>query len=250
VPRPTLKLGISLTVLLALALCVGCATSNNGETAGLYHDNPMSALDAEWQIQPYEEFKKGIREEYEFLRTHPFVNELGDEYPYVLPDPLPDVKFIRYITEVDHIDTMVSCLRDEGIVVDYVQGSDRYGTDYQNGRALAEYICTLKYPPLSPEYFPRKNVEQLYEYSVTFLKPCYENIGYTISDPPTLERYLDVTYLPHGDQIGENELWQPSEEIKVGDYFDSTKPAGQKFLEARLECPQYPENFFPEIPEP
>lgn len=87
------------------------------------------------------------------------------------------------------------------------------------------YVCFAQYP-LAEEFLAvgEDHYKELYAYYVDEVKPCLENQGFTISDPPSFESWLAVA------EQDEGKHWNPTTEI--------TNEAD--FLAIQKICPQNP----------
>ncbi len=147
-----------------------------------------------------------------------------------------DVELVRYVTPEEQFDLMTDCLEQEGFPPIREGGEISYipGEDQMMAFAVATYVCVGRYPidfaytqPLTDDQWAR-----VYEHQVEVTVPCIRELGYEVSDPPTLQTYLDT---------GPESRWNPVREVEqqVTEDALSTGRWGsfEEFLDA---CPPSP----------
>ncbi|MDR2538372.1 MAG: hypothetical protein LBC43_01835, partial [Bifidobacteriaceae bacterium] len=180
-----------------------------------------------------------------------------------LPNPLPSIKPVKVMTGGEEwINTIIECMDDAGFTVTSGDGYHHLSYNGSNGGDFAMYKCQMKYPLFNgTQYLPRVRAEQLYYYQVNGLKPCLENLGYVVSNPPTLEQYLEASYnavdlsddYPGFDPMAEVENFLQGQMLNdLNNSTDSEKVEKEHYAKLRKvydRCPALPADFWPELPE-
>lgn len=147
---------------------------------------------------------------------------------YEVADP-PSVDIVRVVKPDEQLDLIAGCMEEEGWPATAVKDG---GLQYQNipeqKSAMDEsfYTCFAQYP-LAEEFLAvgPEHYEELYEYYVNEVKPCLEDQGIAISEPPSFESWLAVA------EQDEGKHWNPTLEI----------PDSADFQALQEICPQNPE---------
>lgn len=118
-----------------------------------------------------------------------YLERLAEEYDL---DPVPEVSVVKVVSAEERVAYVSECLAEQGFVTDGT-GARAYTEDQKQAYGHAEYVCSAKYP-LAPEdwgHVPSQDERiRYYHYWVDVLTPCYEDLGYEIPDPPSLESWL------------------------------------------------------------
>jgi uncharacterized protein YceK len=146
----------------------------------------------------------------------------------------PTVKIVRLVSLFEWPDAIAKCLNDAGYDnVSAVDGGLEIRDileEQRSAMALAQYICEAQYPT-DPKYNVPLNESQLsylYDYLKNEQKPCLEKAGYTISEPPSEQKFIESYYRTGG--------WQPYSEL----------PSGNAGNEMEKSCPQIPTGLWGE----
>lgn len=144
-------------------------------------------------------------------------------------DDVPDVEFVREIDLGEQIDVQVQCLRDAGWTVQATKHHYSVTGTAPDDQALKQdtYKCAAMYPLREKYLQPADDAryEALYNYQVSTLTPCLENLGFVISEPPTFQVWKE--------QFNSPNAWSPSEEAFMASTEDQN-------AQAEKECPQTP----------
>lgn len=155
-------------------------------------------------------------------------------------DMIPhDVPLVRFVTPREQLDVKADCLEREGFL------SQREGDsivlqiepDQQLAYGIADVVCTRKFPidltytkPLTDEQWV-----QIYEHLVEVTVPCIRDLGYEVSDPLTLETYLQSSPESRWNPIGDVEQQVTEDALSTGRW--------ESFDEFQRACPASPEGL-------
>lgn len=147
---------------------------------------------------------------------------------YQIEDP-PSVAVVRIVGPDEQLELVAECMQEGGWPETKVSnGGLQYEDLPEQEEAMngAFYTCFASYP-LAEEFLAdgREQYEELYNYFVDDLKPCLEDQGLEITDPPSLESWLAVA------ETGSPEYWDPTLEIPDVD-----------FAAIQEVCPQNPDS--------
>ena len=144
----------------------------------------------------------------------------------------PEVSIIRLVALFEWPDVIAQCMNDAGY--DNVNSVDG-GLEVRDvpeaqrsAMALAQFICEAQYPT-DPKFNVPLNESQLsylFDYLKNEQKPCLEEAGYTISDPPSEQKFIESYYNTGG--------WSPYSEL----------PTGNTINEMESSCPQIPSGLW------
>ncbi len=126
-----------------------------------------------------------------------FVEQLREKYGL---QEAVGAEFVRFVSAGEWATAQVACLAAEGIpATANHQGGVTYGdipVEQGPAQVRASAECEAQYP-LDPRYnmrLPTKRAEAQYDFLVDSLGPCVEELGYSISGPPSKETWLDEYY--------------------------------------------------------
>ncbi|WP_157519089.1 hypothetical protein [Modestobacter sp. Leaf380] len=109
-----------------------------------------------------------------------------------ISDP-PPVEVIRLVTPEDRQQLVADCLLEQGFdtaeIIDSGLPSDQVAA-YN----LAEYVCAASYP-INPDFmgaYTDRQISIQYDWTVDSVIPCLRAEGYTISDPPSREVFIET----------------------------------------------------------
>ncbi|WP_131103451.1 hypothetical protein [Ornithinimicrobium sufpigmenti] len=147
---------------------------------------------------------------------------------YNIDDP-SQVDIVQEITlDQDGMRQRQQCLADRGWPVTLEEGGmsiDVIPVEQQQALNLDQYICEAAYP-VAAKYQSITLEEQQrrwYHYLVSTYVPCVEALGYAVTEPPTLERFLAT----------QTTAWRPAAEVA-----DQTRDDGTAFHTIDEQCPQ------------
>ncbi|KQW08183.1 hypothetical protein ASC66_04425 [Leifsonia sp. Root4] len=145
-------------------------------------------------------------------------------------DKRPDVELVRLVSLQEWPEAVAQCLRDAGwnaTSEDGGVGLVGVTEAQREPSALAQYTCEAQYP-VDPKYLSQltdSQLEYLYVYYTTTLRDCLIDAGYTPSDPPSREKFIESYY-----RTG---AWSPYSEVPVTAVADLDE-----------KCPQVPEGLW------
>lgn len=131
------------------------------------------------------------------------------EYYQLPADILPEVDLIRSVSPEEQLGVFGDCMDQAGFPSrpDGQALVFNVPEDQRQSHGLAKYVCTGQYPvdqryttPLTDEQW-----QAVYDFQVATTLPCIRNLGYDVSDPPTLRSYLESDDATRWDPIGEVE---------------------------------------------
>lgn len=126
------------------------------------------------------------------LSTAEYLETMGRDLAYVLgvPDP-PAVAVVRWVLPEEVEDLVNACMREQGFAV-LQDGTREAPPEQQAALRLADYTCTMKYPP-KMEYVGPLRGEQIdaqYDWTVKFLVPCLRGFGIEVVDVPSRAKFV------------------------------------------------------------
>lgn len=112
-------------------------------------------------------------------------------------------------SQTEYQDRLDDCLRGLGIDVFEQDGQTQYeGEGFEEAIAACEAELG---PPPAPAPLTDDEIISLYEQSLT-AADCLEGLGYTISEPPSVERYIEAYRL---SMSGGPPPWNPHSEVRA-----------------------------------
>lgn len=201
-----LRIAAALSLVVGLAGCAASDVADSGEGIG-----PSGDALVESEVQAWD--------------------SLQQQYPSA---ERPNVERVRYVSMEEWDDVIVDCLRREGysqVTVGPTGGVSYEGIADSQMQAfqVAQFSCSVQYP-LDPKYAQPLTDEiltRLYEYSVGELAECLEELGYEVSEAPSLRTFID-SY--------STDPWSP--------FGDALMQANQQGADATIqlfdECPEHP----------
>lgn len=226
--RRAALVGACLTVALVVTACSSpkSSTEISAEEIGV-----PDTWDQMFGGTPLKEVVAQQREEY---RT---------DRPHIPGGIVPEVPLERVVSTQEWPGLMVECLAGKGFVATATaDGGVRLGdVPEDQGEALnrASAECRLRYwpdPRQSTSTVPREPAKALYAYLVDVASPCVESEGYTVSEPPSKEVWVEAK------ARGEN-AWSPYDRVIASD------PDPEEWDALVNACPQVPTGFYPSWPD-
>lgn len=137
----------------------------------------------------------------------------------------PRVERERFVQPNERGAVVAKCMRDDGFdaVEDGMGIRIDHTDDQRTPAALSRYVCEARFPVVATFNAPlnESQLRYLYRYLTTELRPCLAEHGVHISDPPSLEVFIE----DHPKNGG----WAPFEEVPPS-----------RFIELEAACPQRP----------
>jgi hypothetical protein len=168
---------------LAIALLTGCSSDGESPQPG----ETAAAVPDDWEVTPAQ---------VERLYNAKLANL---EQAYSLDHPV-DAQLVRYVTATEIAQVISSCAGEAGFSV---QPNDQGGVSIDPApagqeSALNEALarCEAMYP-LDPRFnmqLPRLRAEAQYRFLTETVAACVQEQGYSLSDPPSLQVWLDDYY--------------------------------------------------------
>lgn len=148
----------------------------------------------------------------------------------------PEVTVVGMVEQSDWAGAVAACMVDAGFVdtTASVGGGIDWGVfpaEQAEAQAVALYACEARYP-LDPRYsmeLNRSQLEYLHYYRVHVLAKCLEGAGVKVSEPPSLQKFLDSR--------SSGEDWTPYSDVP-----DSVSETD--WNELNRECPQFPDDLY------
>lgn len=135
-------------------------------------------------------------------------------------EPRPVIEPIEYLQLGEESALVQQCILDANIdgVTESPGGSINFNYDpadpkSNNAFDRANYICAMQYPydrsdPAAMGYFSEAQLGYLYDYFAERSVPCLRMLGYSVSDPPDRQQFVDKFYV--------NGWWMPYYELTPG----------------------------------
>jgi hypothetical protein len=220
---------LTSAAIVALVFLAGCSAPDQADESP--SGSTGSAPDQDWNLD-----KAGIMALYDS-----YVQSLPGRYPAVTS--FPEVAFVRFVTAQEWAQTQADCLTaagvgahvgsQNGLVLDQVPSAQNEAVQ------VAAYVCDVSYPidPRTQLELPVVRAELQYRYWVRTVAPCVAALGYQLSDPPSLQTWLEQYY-------GGGKPWDPYVEP-----FEQASPGNQADVldELYRECPRDAPDIYPTI---
>lgn len=216
-------LWISAVLILGVALTGCAAAADPSPSEPRVHTSvpsDWSLTDEDWDAA-YSEAVHNIRE----------MLDVGDEVEFT---------FVRWVSAQEWPEVQVSCISDAGFEARVNNGGMLFG-DVPEGQASAlnEAVakCEASYPIDARTHMtlPLERAKAEYEYYAKALRSCVEKLGYTISEPPSQQTWLDGYY-------SGGATWSPYEEAISQAGFD--EDAQNKIWST---CSRYSDAVYPPL---
>jgi len=159
--------------------------------------------------------------------------DILDQFPDAA---IPVVDRVRIITLSEYATVTAACLVELGLeaVVDGDSVRTLVLPAHELEQRLGFYVCQLKYP-IDAKYTMELTSAQLrllYAYLTESLIPCFEALGYSISEPPVEEAFVDTYY----DELS----WSPATEA----HNQSVDSEDGNVEQLDALCPQVPDSVY------
>lgn len=215
------------TIVGLLVLLCCCANEDVDPVTGSASSSAvLASVPEDWEVTEAE-----LMEAYE--------RDLEQEAKNSRIDDPPDVEFVRFILPEEWARAQVACLDEAGYAAEVNQGGVRMPqVPQEQGQALnrAIYICNARYPldPRANMPLPRIRAEMQYDYLISEVRHCVEDLGYDVDDPPSMETWLGAYY-------ADEPTWDPFAAV--------VQQAGEADVaaldQAYDECPRWAPDLFP-----
>lgn len=213
--RRRCAVSFSLAVLVVLASC----DSHGGDHAGPPPPGPrpertLSSIDEYLAGSRHQEYLERLQENHR--RTERIVG-------LTETDDFPQVEITRITTPEEEAEVWYSCMREAGWSVTITpDGGMSAPSGLHESQLevyyLADYTCRAKYPVDDNLYdrWGESEVGGVYTYYVESLKPCLEEQGYEISEPPTWPTFLSTWQFDDrfGGYIATADTWFPYADVE------------------------------------
>lgn len=196
-----------------------------------------------WEGATLDDLQRTIREENAGLKE--FIEEQHGI-------TLDDVEIVRIVDRFEGPRVWSECLREFGF--EARPTSDGDGLQYsealleqQADLARANWTCWSQYPvdPRQIELLPADKSGDLYSFLVSVSKPCLEDLGYVISEPPSQPVWEEQYRSDRGGQ------WDPFAEAQraISAQRLAVEEDDRLMQEITDTCKRYPDDLYPAIPD-
>ncbi|MGO1594775.1 MAG: hypothetical protein ACTHW1_10875 [Ancrocorticia sp.] len=232
---------VAMTVVIPVLLIAGCGTGT-AEDSATGQSSPQEASDGypeTWDDKLDGKSRDELIEDYRIeLLAKSTAN--AQEYGVDLDIDLEDYPVIRVPEPEEMPEVQAQCLRAQGFDA-YSSADGSVWTESvpddqipANNRAFT--ICELQYPidPVTSGPYPREALDTLYDYDISTVVPCLEELGYVVEEPPSKESWVDA-------MVVEGIAWNPYDSLKTGELASDHAKLGEIYT----ACPDTPADFWP-----